>query len=311
LAYAFQTFSFEQVLTSAQMSQVEVNVRDHIHGRDSVSKTGISWPRTTKTANFTAVAADIGELFECTTNSFIVNFAAAATLGVGWAVTIANTGSGTITLDPNGAETIDGVATIGMGGGSTLTVWSNGTNLYTYASGGGAHELLERQVPSAVASVDLTEGIFANYDAIVVDYILRPATNGVRLYARLSDDGGSTWESTADHEYASVGRTGGGVAIDDSGTGGTFFDIMGTRAIGNGADYRVAGRFVLYDPGTASIQAARWSTSWMDNATTRGSFLNGGGALKGNTNAINGVQLFFSSGNIAEGFVHSRGLKTT
>lgn len=37
-AYSFQTFSVGQVLTSSQMNQVEVNIRDHIHGASSVSQ---------------------------------------------------------------------------------------------------------------------------------------------------------------------------------------------------------------------------------------------------------------------------------
>jgi len=37
MAYSFQTFSVGQVLTAAQMNQVEVNIRDHIHGVSGVS----------------------------------------------------------------------------------------------------------------------------------------------------------------------------------------------------------------------------------------------------------------------------------
>lgn len=36
MAYAFQTFSLNQVLTSSQMNQVEVNIRDHVHGAGGV-----------------------------------------------------------------------------------------------------------------------------------------------------------------------------------------------------------------------------------------------------------------------------------
>lgn len=36
MAYSFQTFTVNQVLTAAQMNQVEVNVRDHVHGSASV-----------------------------------------------------------------------------------------------------------------------------------------------------------------------------------------------------------------------------------------------------------------------------------
>lgn len=36
MSYSFQTFSVGQVLTAAQMNQVEVNIRDHIHGQGNV-----------------------------------------------------------------------------------------------------------------------------------------------------------------------------------------------------------------------------------------------------------------------------------
>jgi hypothetical protein len=35
MAYSFQTFSVGEVLTSSKMNQLEVNVRDHIHGTSS------------------------------------------------------------------------------------------------------------------------------------------------------------------------------------------------------------------------------------------------------------------------------------
>lgn len=35
-AYSFQTFTFQEVLTAAKMNQVEVNIRDHVHGANGV-----------------------------------------------------------------------------------------------------------------------------------------------------------------------------------------------------------------------------------------------------------------------------------
>lgn len=37
MAYSFQTFSFNEVLASSKMNQIEVNVRDHAHGQDGVT----------------------------------------------------------------------------------------------------------------------------------------------------------------------------------------------------------------------------------------------------------------------------------
>jgi len=36
MAYSFQTFTLSQILTAAQMNQVEVNIRDHQHGVSGV-----------------------------------------------------------------------------------------------------------------------------------------------------------------------------------------------------------------------------------------------------------------------------------
>ena len=128
MTYILQTFSFEQVLTSAQMNQVEVNIRDHVHGRDSVVSTGINFPRETKADGFTAQVSDNGKFFECS-GTFTITFDSAATLTSGWAITVSNTDAGDITIDPNGAETIDGVTTFALPSGSEVVIYSDGTNL--------------------------------------------------------------------------------------------------------------------------------------------------------------------------------------
>ena len=58
----------------------------------------------------TVIASDFGKLLSCS-GAFTLSFAAAATLGDGWFCIVRNTGTGAITLDPNGAETIDGLST--------------------------------------------------------------------------------------------------------------------------------------------------------------------------------------------------------
>lgn len=40
-AYSFQTFSALEVLGAAKMNQIEVNIRDHVHGAAGVAATGI------------------------------------------------------------------------------------------------------------------------------------------------------------------------------------------------------------------------------------------------------------------------------
>lgn len=80
-----------------------------------------------KTAGFTAGLADIGKFFDATSGSWTLAFAAAATLTDGWWCGVRNTGSGTITLDPNSSETIDGATTLTLAAGESCLVWCNGT----------------------------------------------------------------------------------------------------------------------------------------------------------------------------------------
>lgn len=63
------------------------------------------------------------------TSSFTQTFDAAATLGDGWFVDYVNEGTGTITFDPNSAETIDGVTTLAFGPGESGRIVCNGSNL--------------------------------------------------------------------------------------------------------------------------------------------------------------------------------------
>lgn len=82
-----------------------------------------------KTAGYTVVAADRGKIINCD-GTFTLAFTAAATLG-SFAFAVRNSGTGTITLDPDLAETIDGVATVPLAAGESCIVVCNGTAFYT------------------------------------------------------------------------------------------------------------------------------------------------------------------------------------
>ncbi|MBS7792162.1 hypothetical protein KTR66_19340 [Roseococcus sp. SDR] len=78
--------------------------------------------RSTNTALGTAARGTYLDL----TGSFTQTFAAAATLGNGWHCYIVNNGTGDITLDPNGAELIDGLASFVMYPGEARLVLCTG-----------------------------------------------------------------------------------------------------------------------------------------------------------------------------------------
>lgn len=82
-------------------------------------------PYLAKTANYTLLAADY--LVECTANTFIITLPTAVGI-VGKEYVIKNSGTGTITVDPNGSQTIDGAVTQNLIQYDAMKIMSNGTN---------------------------------------------------------------------------------------------------------------------------------------------------------------------------------------
>lgn len=87
--------------------------------------------RSARTSNTILAGADNGYLIDITSGTFSQTFTAAATLTNGWWCYIRNSGSGEITLDPNGSETIDGLTTYVMYPGEVRLVQCDGSNFNT------------------------------------------------------------------------------------------------------------------------------------------------------------------------------------
>lgn len=86
--------------------------------------------RTISSAD-TAGLTDKGNLIEITSGTFTLAFTAAATLTNGWWTYIFNHGTGDVTLDPNGAELIDGLTTWVLYPGGAILVQGDGTGFHS------------------------------------------------------------------------------------------------------------------------------------------------------------------------------------
>jgi hypothetical protein len=87
--------------------------------------------RSPRTANTIIGVADRGTLIDITSGNFTQTFSTAVTLGSGWYCYYGNSGTGDITLNPDGAETIDGLASYIMYPGELRLVQCDGTAFRT------------------------------------------------------------------------------------------------------------------------------------------------------------------------------------
>jgi hypothetical protein len=85
--------------------------------------------RVARTSNTALTSSNKGNLIDITSGTFTQTFDACASLGNGWFCYIDNSGTGDITLDPNGSETIDGLTSFVMYPGEVRLIQCDGTTL--------------------------------------------------------------------------------------------------------------------------------------------------------------------------------------
>jgi hypothetical protein len=107
-------------------------------------ETGVEWAgalppgigRIAKSSAYTLAATDKGALIDCS-GTWTLAIDATATLGAGWWCYVRNNGAGDITLDPNSAETIDGLANFVLYPGAVRLLLCDGSALHSIPLVGG------------------------------------------------------------------------------------------------------------------------------------------------------------------------------
>lgn len=94
--------------------------------RGSLAETRV----VSKSSGYTVIDDDFGILFKAS-GTWSLSLTAAATLADGFMFMIQNTGSGTITIDPNGSEQIDGATSVALTAGQSCTVVCDGSAFWT------------------------------------------------------------------------------------------------------------------------------------------------------------------------------------
>lgn len=86
--------------------------------------------RSARTSNIILAEADRNYLIDVTSGTFTQTYTAAATLGDGWFCFYRNSGTGTVTHNPDGSEQIAGATTKAMYPGDTWLISCDGTAFY-------------------------------------------------------------------------------------------------------------------------------------------------------------------------------------
>jgi hypothetical protein len=139
-----------------------------------------------RAANTILDGSDVGKFFRATA-SFTQTLTAAATVADGWYVFYRIESGATITFDPNGAETIDGAATLAVVGPASLIIACNGSAFYTF----GRKELASgtEQATTSGTSIDFTS-IPSWVKRITINFV-GVSTSGTDAWlVQLGDSGG-------------------------------------------------------------------------------------------------------------------------
>lgn len=144
--------------TEGDVKTYLANLREFIAdllGTDSANKAAVQGllgnilnGKVTKTGSYTVVGSDRGKVIDCT-GTWTLSISSAAVLGDGFSFAIRNSGTGAITIDPNLSETINGLATLVIGGGEFVIVYCDGLGFSTV---GGSSVPVGTVVPTALSN---------------------------------------------------------------------------------------------------------------------------------------------------------------
>lgn len=173
--------------------------------------------------------------------------------------------------------------------------------------------MLNSATASASAVIDFT-GLTSTYDVYLVKMThVIPATNAVSLNLRFSVDNGSTFESGAtDYKFAVNAYAASGVSKSQGSTGNSAIALHGTDNITNTTSHGgLSGVIVLYGLSATSTQKS-CSFNTVYDVSTNFSACYGGGVAAGSalqTNDVDAIRFFMSSGNIATGEFYLYGIR--
>lgn len=113
-------------------------------------------PSTTFSSGQNFGVGDRAKFYLYTGGASTCTFTSAVTLTNGWWMALRNGGTGSITLDPDGTETINGASTETLNTSDSCLIFSNGTSLYTVGIGRSVNSSDSQLSKSVAGGTDVT-----------------------------------------------------------------------------------------------------------------------------------------------------------
>jgi hypothetical protein len=167
----------------------------------------------------------------------------------------------------------------------------------------------------AGASIDFTTNISSSYFAYqIVLNNLRPATDDVELWLRISTDGGANYQVTNyDYVHTNV-RADTGASSVISATAGAKIILAGNSAaglaVGSAAEEGVSGIITFHDPASSTIyKPFNFQGGYISAQATPTLWTFNGSGMWKTVTAINAIRIMFESGNITSGTAQLYGMR--
>jgi hypothetical protein len=111
---------------------------------------------STKASTYAVGVNDRATALVSTGGAISFNLAPAATLGSDWFIFVKNRGSGTLTIDPNASETVDGVTSLSLAINESCIIACDGSNFISIGRGREQAIVFDRLVKAVGGGVDVT-----------------------------------------------------------------------------------------------------------------------------------------------------------
>lgn len=169
--------------------------------------------------------------------------------------------------------------------------------------------IIQHQDAATDASIDFTAGITAEFPAymlVVSDYV--PATDNTEFWIRVSEDSGATWEDDAsDYRYGRMTANDAGTVAGAGSAADT--EIAVVVSVGNASGESLSGVFFFTTPSSSTLFKKIFGVGCYTNNAGNILAFSIGAQYDGSANAINGIQVLSSSGDITSGGFTLYGLR--